>query len=81
MEPLQTCSDSADAVCMLRKTEKPDIYEVFANNTKAGIAYIAGLAMSKRMHTIFKDRTVAVQVPFKCRFNATFQKWEPLEMA
>ena len=69
----------------LRKTELPDVYDVYnamngmmIANSKLGVAHIPSLAISKTLRSEFKDATVAVYIPFMCRFDATFQRWIPL---
>jgi len=67
----------------LRKTENPDVYNVFDQDTcknKIGIAHIPTLLDSKKLRSIFKDITVAMTVPFYCEYNNTFQKWIPKEL-
>jgi hypothetical protein len=65
----------------LRKTEIPDIFDIFTTqqcNEKLGTAYIQSLSMSKKLRTIFKDLTVAAGVPFVCSYNQQFDKWMPI---
>ena len=71
-------------VMWLRKTETPDVYDVFsANNqaTKVGVAYVPSLGLSRKLRQVFKDLTVTMSIPFRCRFNDKFSKYEPIEMA
>lgn len=68
----------------LRKTENPDIYDVFTTQQcqeKLGAAYVQTLAMSKRLRNVFRDITVATSVPFVCSYNSQFEKWAPLRQA
>lgn len=71
-----------ERVLWLRKTEQPDVYEIHEQDhlqsTKMGVAHVGGLATSKLLRSVFKDATVAVLVPFRCKFNETFKKWHPL---
>lgn len=65
----------------LRKTENPDIYDVFTTQQcqeKLGVAYVRTLMMSKTLRAVFKDLTVATSVQFACSYNAPFEKWMPL---
>lgn len=75
-----SCSDG-ERQLWLRKTENPDIYDVFTAqqcNEKLGNAYVQSLVMSKRLRTVFKDLTVAMGVPFVCSYNQQFGKWAPI---
>jgi len=65
----------------LRKTENPDIYDVFTTQQcqeKLGTAYVRTLMMSKVLRSVFKDLTVATSVLFACSYNTQFEKWTPL---
>ena len=68
----------------LRKTENPDIYDVYAgaNGCEAvGVAAVPTMATSKLLRACFKNKTVAAHVAFDCHFHARFQKWVPLAEA
>ena len=70
-----------EQVLWLRKTEHPDVYDVYQaqnNTTKLGVAHIASLKVSKQLRSVFKDLTVTVSVAFRCRYNTTFHKYEPI---
>lgn len=74
-------TDFEDKTLWLRKTENPDIFDIFTTQQcveKLGNAYIASLATSKKLRTVFKDLTVAVGVPFLCSYNKKFEKWMPI---
>jgi len=68
----------------LRKTEHPDVYEIFDSdyaehkNNKIGTAQVPGMATSKMLRAVFKDITVAIYVPFICSYNKTIEKWLPI---
>lgn len=74
--------ESTEKVLWLRKTENPDVYDVYTtdhgivNNTKIGIASIHTLSTSKMLRNAFKDKTVAMYIPFVCKENES--KWVPL---
>lgn len=76
--------EAAANVLWLRKTENPDVYDVYTqnngmtNNSKVGIASVQSMQTSKMLRAIFKDTTVAVYVPFTCKFNDETNKWVPL---
>ena len=61
---------SGTVVMWLRKTEYPDVYDVYttdhgmAQNTKAGIAHVPTLQVSKWLRNEFKSATVAMYIPF-----------------
>lgn len=71
-----------ERVLWLRKTEQPDVYEIMEHDhlqsNKLGVAHVASLVTSKLLRSAFKDATVAVLIPFRCKFNDTFQKWHPI---
>lgn len=85
--PPQTLSSSETYVMWLRKTEYPDVYDVYttdhgmAQNTKVGIAHVPTLQISKWLRNEFKTTTVAVYVPFRCKRHDDFDKWIPIERA
>ena len=68
----------------LRKTEYPDVFDVYPTdngllmNNKLGIAYIKTLDDSRYMRNIFKTATVAMYIPFICRQHE--DKWTPLRV-
>lgn len=66
----------------LRKTEQPDIYDIYEQENslqKMGIASVPSLVLSKMLRSVFKNLNVATSVPFKCRYEEQFQKWIPIE--
>ena len=73
------------AILWLRKTELPDVYDVYSSdhgmikNTKIGIAYIPSFNVSKMLRAIFKDTTVAMYIPFECKYQESVDKWMPLK--
>lgn len=74
--------DKHQKVMYLRKTENPDVYNIFEqdnSNEKVGFAHIPTLQASKKLRHIFKDLTVATTVPFVCCYEPIFQKWIPQE--
>lgn len=81
-EPVQEELSSVDAnIKWLRKTENPDVYTVYDSQTQAhasGIAHVSSLALSRKLRTVFKDLTVTMSVAFNCKYNDTFNKYEPI---
>ena len=78
--PTISLSDT-ERVIWLKKTEQPDIYDLYeAENAmqKMGIACVPSLMVSKMLRQVFKNMNVATAVPFKCEFNKQFDKWVPL---
>ena len=75
-------SDDKNKVCWLRKTDYPDVYDVYdqIQGTKVGVAYVPTLAKSKMLRNIFKNATVAMYIAFDCEFNDTNKKWLPLNI-
>jgi hypothetical protein len=56
-----------------------DVYNVYdcESNDYIGILYIKGLSESKKMNKLFKD-TTNKKILLKCKYNTTFQKWQPI---
>jgi hypothetical protein len=81
--PTETVAAS-EKVFWLRKTEHPDVYDIYDSDyaqhkdTKVGIAQVPGMATSKMLRAAFKDVTVAIYIPFVCTYNSTAEKWLPL---
>ena len=82
---ISTDNNSVEAY-MLRKTELPDIYEVYGLNNngirgeKLGTAVIPNMKVSKMMRSIFKDTTVATYVKMTCEYKKDFNKWLPIAL-
>lgn len=84
-QPLSTfvAGPQSGNVMWLRKTENPDVYDVYSasnHQAKTGVAHIPSLVLSRKLRQIFKDLTVTVSVAFSCRFNEKFGKYEPIEI-
>lgn len=76
--------EQGERILWLRKTENPDVYDIFATQQcteKMGNAYIPSLSTSKRLRSVFKDITVAMCLPFVCSYNSQFEKWTPVRQA
>ena len=73
-----------EQIYWLRKTENPDVYDMYESdngihkNNKIGIAQISSMQTSKMMRANFKDATVAIFIPFICSYNKTTDKWTPI---
>jgi hypothetical protein len=85
VSPMPSNKTSDDSVIMwLRKTEFPDVYDVYtsdhgmAQNTKAGVAHVPTLQVSKWLRNEFKTTTVAMYIPFVCKRHEEFDKWIPV---
>lgn len=67
----------------LRKTEFPDVYDLYPTDNgmqhgnKIGIAYVRTLEDSRALHEVFKTTTVAMYVPFVCVRDKN-DKWRPM---
>lgn len=74
-----------DRVFWLRKTENPDVYDIYQTSQmtsqKEGVAHVPSLKVSKLLRSEFKDATVAVTIPFVCKYDDKWQKWLPLQKA
>lgn len=79
--------DQDESVLWLRKTEYPDVYDVYTSdhgmmqNTKVGVAHVPSLTVSKWLRNEFKNATVAMYFPFVCKKHLDFNKWVPLRKA
>jgi hypothetical protein len=49
-----------------------------AQNTKAGVAHVPTLQVSKWLRNEFKATTVAMYIPFVCKRHEEFDKWIPV---
>lgn len=81
--PTCRCGDG-DKILWLRKTDLPDIYDLYEIENslhKFGIAYVPNMATSKMLRSVFKNMNVATSVPFVCRYDITFNKWVPVKDA
>lgn len=82
--PIQvpTSSSSDNKIYWLRKTDYPDVYDVYDSiqGNKLSVAYVPTLAVSKMLRNIFKTATVAMFIPFECEFNENIKKWLPLKL-
>jgi mRNA capping enzyme, catalytic domain len=81
-EPLSPLREGDTRKLWLRKTEFPDVYDIYPTdngllmNNKLGIAYIKTLDDSRNMREIFKTATVAMYIPMLCKKSDS--KWIPL---
>jgi len=84
--PVISTENNSAETYMLRKTELPDIYEVYAFNplvgrgAKLGTASIPNMKVSKFMRAIFKDTTVATYVKMSCIYKNDINKWLPIAL-
>ena len=74
--------DSTGTIMWLKKTENPDVYEVYppyetGGNIKVGIAAVPSLTVSKMLRAVFKSRTIAQPAAFECAWHPEFQKYVP----
>jgi len=80
--PLPLAPEKEQKRLWLRKTDQPDVYDLFeAENSlkKIGIACVSSLSTSKMLRAIFKDMNVATSVPFICYYDSAFEKWTPYQ--
>lgn len=79
--PSKIVLDTNQRTMYLRKTENPDVYNIYETENatnKIGFAHVPSLQISKKLRAIFKDLTVAMTVPFVCSYEDKFQKWTPI---
>ena len=65
----------------LRKTEQPDVYDLYEMENslqKVGIAAVSTLSESKMLRAVFKNLNVATSICFRCR-QETSGKWVAVE--
>ena len=73
--------DDNNKIMWLKKTEQPDIYDIYeteCSQTKHSIAYVPSLKFSKMLRNIFKNMNVATSVCFLCKYDTDFNKWTPI---
>lgn len=74
-------TDEDTKVIWLRKTDQPDIYDMYENENslqKNGVASVPSLLTSKMLRNIFKNKNVATSVCFNCKFDTRFNNWVPV---
>lgn len=80
--PITEGIDENNKILWLRKTDQPDIYDLFENENskeKIGIAHVSSMVTSKMLRNVFKNMNVATSVPFLCKYNDAFKKWIPIK--
>lgn len=60
------------------KTSQADVYDLFDDTKKVGIACCNTIKTSKLLSDIFRGSTVATKFKMACKYHERFQKWEPL---
>ena len=73
--------DTTTRMLYLKKTENPDVYELYPGNAlqnKIGVAHVPTMAVSRRLRDQFKDKNVVTLLPFSCTYNERFEKWQPI---
>jgi hypothetical protein len=78
----ETTYDKNEKLIWLRKTELPDVYDLYEQENslqKMGIASVSSIRVSKMLRNVFKTLNVATSIPFKCLYDSETQKWVPLE--
>ena len=73
--------DDVMTTLQLHKTDNPDVYEVYRDNAKLGVATVPTLKVSKMLRAVFKNATVAMYIPFKCKYLPDSGKWLPCKLA
>jgi len=82
---LPEISNNSDKILWITKTDDADVYNLYDNeniiiSSKIGIAFIPNLQMSKIMRLAFKEKNASYSIKYKCIFNETFNKWQPIEV-
>lgn len=82
-EPSKGSDKESEFVFELRKTSKPEIYDLYGmRNNKldfVSVAYISGLRGSKKIKGFFKESSDPVKV--ECKFIEKFSKYEPVKLS
>lgn len=85
--PQQQTTADGESILWLRKTEYPDVFDVYpADNgiqsgNKLGVAYVKTLEDSRYLRDIFRQATVTVCFPFRCVKDQELNKWKPIALA
>ena len=64
-------------ILSLSKTDIPDVYNIYEENNKLGIALIPNLKISHMCESIIKTTEL---VKFNCIFSEKFKKWIPISV-
>ena len=83
--PNPTSIQGDGTIMWLKKTENPDVYDVYppyetGGNIKVGIAGVPSLTVSKMLRAVFKTRTIAQPAAFECMWHQGFQKYVPVRI-
>lgn len=85
-----------EAVLALKKTDKPDVYELYANDgddmlVQMDYAYIRDVEHSQQIadaiNTTMKEYELEIEdgeypeIPFLCQYTLDFNKWMPIEVS
>lgn len=79
--------ENGDKVLWLRRTDYPDVYDVYPTDNgmlhgnRLGIAFVKTLEDSRWLRNIFKTATVTVYIPFVCTMEQELDKWKPIALA
>lgn len=62
----------------VRKTSTPDVYDLFDGSSRAGIACVPTLKVSKWMREITKDMNMVDRIELPFEYSMKFGKWVPV---
>ena len=69
----------------IMKTMKPDVYELYLNQSdslmKSGIALVQSIQLSHILLSWFQDKEYDSEVLVECKYNEYFKKWEPISLS
>ena len=77
-QKVETNINKANRNFEMRITNLPDIFELYDENNKIGIASISTLELSELCNSVFK-KTNNNKTFFECKYNSQFEKWEPVK--
>jgi hypothetical protein len=79
-------NNNEEKILWVTKTDDADVYNLYDNeniitSTKIGIAFIPNLQTSKMMRNVFKEKNASFSIKYKCIYNSTFNKYQPIEIS
>lgn len=73
--------ESDEKLFYVRKSNQPDLFELFASNEATGfeIACMNSLSVSKMMKQLFRDCNPNDKIKMMCKMHPKFHKWVPIQ--
>lgn len=73
-------SGSLIKALQLQKTDQPDVYKLFEEDSDIGIASVSTMKTSKMLSKAFANVNLNEKKLFECEFSEKFQKWVPITL-